>query len=104
MTYYKKGSRKFLLDRLLPLLKEIVKKALSSFISLHDTQIVIKNFLHFFQQSIRMSGKSINFEYKIIDKTTFYKNKKLFNIYDLNVNIILVFKNKFVAPLRENAS
>ena len=51
-----------------------------------------------------MSGKSINFEYKIIDKTTFYKNKKLFNIYDLNVNIILVFKNKFVAPLRENAS
>ena len=51
-----------------------------------------------------MSGKSINFEYKIIDKTTFYKNKKLFNIYDLNVNKILVFKNKFVAPLRENAS
>ena len=48
-----------------------------------------------------MSGKSINFEDKKIDKNTFYKNKKLFNIYDLNVNKILVFKNKFVAPLRE---
>ena len=43
-----------------------------------------------------MSGKSINFEDKKIDKNTFYKNKKLFNIYDLNVNKILVFKNKFV--------
>ena len=30
-----------------------------------------------------MNGKSINFEDKKISKSTFYKNKKLFNIHDL---------------------
>ena len=54
--------------------------------------IIIKNFLHFFQQSIRMSGKSINFEDKKINKSTFYKKKKLFNIYDLEVNKTLVLQ------------
>ena len=29
-----------------------------------------------------MNGKSINFEDKKISKSTFYKNKKLFNIHD----------------------
>ena len=48
-----------------------------------------------------MIGKSMNFEDKKISKRTFYKNKKLFNKYDLDVNKILVFKNNFVAPLRE---
>ena len=43
----------------------------------------------------------MNFEDKKISKRTFYKNKKLFNKYDLDVNKILVFKNNFVAPLRE---
>ena len=37
-----------------------------------------------------MSGKSINFEDKIINKSNFYQNKKLFNIHDLDVNKILV--------------
>ena len=37
-----------------------------------------------------MNGKSINFEDKKINKSTFYKNKKLFNIHDLDVNKILV--------------
>ena len=41
-----------------------------------------------------MSGKSINFEDKKINKSTFYKNKKLFNIYDLDVNKILVSKKE----------
>ena len=36
-----------------------------------------------------MSGKSINFEDKQINKSNFYKNKKIFNIYDLDVNKIL---------------
>ena len=36
-----------------------------------------------------MSGKSINFEDKKINKNNFYKNKKLFNIHDLDVNKIL---------------
>ena len=39
-----------------------------------------------------MSRKSINFDDKKINKSNFYKNKKLFNIYDLDVNNILVLK------------
>ena len=38
-----------------------------------------------------MSGKSINFGDKKI-KSNFYKNKKLFNIHDLDVNKILILK------------
>ena len=41
-----------------------------------------------------MSGKSINFDGKNINKSNFYKNKKIFNIYDLDVNKILVFKKE----------
>ena len=37
-----------------------------------------------------MGGKSINFDDKKINKSNFYKNKKLFNIHDLDVNKILV--------------
>ena len=33
-----------------------------------------------------MNGKSINFKEKKINKNPFYKNKKLFNIHDLDVN------------------
>ena len=39
-----------------------------------------------------MSRKSINFADKKSDKSTFYINKKLFNIHDLDVNKILVSK------------
>ena len=41
-----------------------------------------------------MSRKSINFDDKKISKSNFYKNKKLFNIHDLDVNKILVSKKK----------
>ena len=41
-----------------------------------------------------MNGKSINFEDKKINKSTFYKNKKLFNIHDLDVNKIFVSKKE----------
>ena len=41
-----------------------------------------------------MNGKSINFDDKKINKSTFYKNKKLFNIHDLDVNKILVSKKE----------
>ena len=41
-----------------------------------------------------MSGKIINFEDKKINKSNFYKNKKLFNIHDLDVNKILVSKKE----------
>ena len=52
-----------------------------------------------------MSGKSINFEDKDINKSNFYKNKKLFNMHDLDVNKILVSikesygKKKFIQIL-----
>ena len=39
-----------------------------------------------------MNGKSINFEDKKVSKSTFYKNKKLFNIHDLDIYKILVSK------------
>ena len=42
-----------------------------------------------------MSGKSINFEDKKINKSNFYKNKKLFfNLHDIDVNKILVSKKE----------
>ena len=39
-----------------------------------------------------MNGKSINFDDTKINKSTFYKNKKLFNIHDLDVKKIIVSK------------
>ena len=39
-----------------------------------------------------MSGKKINFDDKKIKKIDFYKNKKAFQIYDIDVNKILVSK------------
>ena len=41
-----------------------------------------------------MSGKSKNFDGKKINKSSFYKNKKLFNIHDLDVNKILISKKE----------
>ena len=41
-----------------------------------------------------MSGKSINFDDKEINESNFYKNKKLVNIYDLDVIKILVSKRE----------
>ena len=51
--------------------------------------MIIKTFSQFLH-SIRMSGKSIIFKNKKIDKTNFYKYKKLFKIDDTNTNAILV--------------
>ena len=39
-----------------------------------------------------MSGKSIHFDNKKIEKSDFYKNKKIFILEDTNINKILVFK------------
>ena len=41
-----------------------------------------------------MSGKSINFDDKKINKSSFHKNKKLFNLNDIDVNKILVSKKE----------
>ena len=41
-----------------------------------------------------MSGESLNFDDKKIEKSDFYKNKKIFNIDDIDVNKILVSKKE----------
>ena len=41
-----------------------------------------------------MSEKNLNFDDKKINKSNFYKNNKLFNIHDLDVNKILVSKKE----------
>ena len=41
-----------------------------------------------------MCGKSINFDDKKIKKSNFYKNKKLFNLNDIDVNKILASKKE----------
>ena len=41
-----------------------------------------------------MNGKSINFDDKKMNKSSFYKNKKIFNIHDIDVNKILVSKKE----------
>ena len=41
-----------------------------------------------------MSRKNINLEDKKINKSNFYENKKILNIYDLDVNKILVSKRE----------
>ena len=44
-----------------------------------------------------MSEKSINFDDKKINKSNFYKNKKIYiYIYDLDVNKILVSKKGII--------
>ena len=41
-----------------------------------------------------MSGKNINFNYKKIKRSTFYKNKMINTIEDIDVNNILFSKKK----------
>ena len=52
-----------------------------------------------------MSGKSINFGDKKINKSNFYKNKKLFKTDDVDVNKILVSKREsYGTKIHLNAS
>ena len=51
-----------------------------------------KKFLLFFFFSL--SGKNINFDDKKIRKSTFYKDKTINNIEDIDINNILVSKKK----------
>ena len=54
-----------------------------------------KNFYFFSLLYIIMNGNSINFDNKNIEKSDFYnKNKKIFNIDNIDVNKILVSKKE----------
>ena len=58
-------------------------------------QIIIKKFLTIFLQNIRMSTSIINFNDKKIKKINFYnKNKKIFDISDIDISKILVSKKE----------
>ena len=54
----------------------------------------MKMFYFFSSQNIKMSGNSINFNNKKIKKSDFYKNKKIFNIDNIDVNKTLVSKKE----------
>ena len=51
-----------------------------------------------------MNKKSINFDDKKINKSTSYKNRKLFYIHDLDVNKILVSKKEPYGKIHLNTS
>ena len=58
-------------------------------------KLLCKHFYFFSLQSIRMSGKNIKFQrQKNQKKKEFYKNKKIFQIDDIDVNKILVSKKE----------
>ena len=52
------------------------------------------NFFLLFLMHIRRNGKNINFNDKKIEKNNFCKNKKVFQIDDIDVNKILVSKKE----------
>ena len=41
-----------------------------------------------------MSGRNINFDEKKIKKSAFYQNKRIYSIYEIDVNNILVSKKE----------
>ena len=51
-----------------------------------------KNILHSFLSSIGKSKKNIIFDDKKINKSNFLKNKKVFSIYDIEIDNILILK------------
>ena len=60
-------------------------------IILEISKLLLKGFT-FFLSSLRMSGKNIIYDDKKINKSNFYKNIKLFNIYDIHIDKILTLK------------
>ena len=62
--------------------------------TLRIPKFIIKSFYFFSLQYIRMSENNINFDGKKIRKSTFYKNKTINNIEDIDVNNMLVSKKE----------
>ena len=58
------------------------------------TLIIMKKFLHFFSPSVRMSGKNIIFNDKKINKSNFYKSKKLFKIGKIDFDKLLIWNKE----------
>ena len=58
------------------------------------TKLLLKDFFFFFLSSIRMSGKNIIFDHKKTNMSNFYKNRKVFKIYDIEVDKTLISKKE----------
>ena len=63
------------------------------------TIIIIKTFCFFPLQNIEMNRSSINFNNEKINKSDFFKNKKIFHIDNIDANKILVSKNKHMVNI-----
>ena len=71
------------------------KKTAGNYMSCCITpQLLLKKNFTFFLPSIRMSGKSIKCGDEKINKRSFYRNKKLFKMEDVNASKILVSKKE----------
>ena len=75
----------------------VLIKLLLAYGKMYDHSIHAQNhnkFFFTFLIHIRMSRKSINFDNKNIEKSDFYRNKKLFKIEDIDINKIFVPKKE----------
>ena len=63
-------------------------------ITVRIPKIIINFFLLFSLMYIRMGGKSVSFDDKKIKRSDFYKNKKVFQIDNIEANKTLVSKEK----------
>ena len=63
-------------------------------ITVRIPKIILNFFLLFSLMYIRMSGKSVSFDDKKIKRSDFYKNKKVFQIDNIEANKTLVSKEK----------
>ena len=63
-------------------------------ITVRIPKIILNFFLLFSLMYIRMSGKSVSFDDKKIKRSDFYKNKKVFQIDNIDANKILVYKEE----------
>ena len=61
---------------------------------MHAYNNYYKQIFYFSLEYIKMNKKKINFNDKKIKNTEFYKNKKIFNVDNIDVNRILVSKKE----------
>ena len=86
-------ENKYFHGLLYPLIKPISTK--QKYIITARIPKLFKKKIYFFPlQSVRISGKNINFDDKKINKRDFYKNKKAFQLVDIDVNKKVVSKEE----------
>ena len=92
-NFYKNHHTNITRINIFVVINQINKHKVKYMITACIPKLLQKNFYFFSFLYIRMNGKNINFDNKKIKKSDFYnKNKKIFNIDDIDVNKILVSK------------